>query len=66
MRTELDDDDAVVLVRQIRQEVRREVEGIQADEGVDLEATWGVNPAAAAASGGPGAGKGAVKDREKL
>jgi hypothetical protein len=39
-RTELDDDDAAVLVQQIRGEIRSEVKRIRTEEGVDLEAWW--------------------------
>lgn len=63
MRTELDDDDAAVLVQQIRVEVRREVERIKVEEGVDLEAWWGFGE-------GHGSGrleaKNGDRDREKL
>jgi hypothetical protein len=62
-RTELDDDDALVLVEQIREEVRREVERIKLDEDVDLEAWWAMRQ-------GLGLDKGEAKavkrEREKL
>jgi hypothetical protein len=76
MRTELDDDDAAVLVRQIRLEIRREVERIKAEEGVDLEEeVWSRNGvagvveegrAARLEGGGSGEGKDAVREKEKL
>jgi hypothetical protein len=63
MRTELDNDDAVILVQQIREEVRREVERIRVEEGFDLEAWWGLG-------GGNGSSsleaKSGNRDREKL
>jgi hypothetical protein len=74
MRTELDDDDAAVLVRQIRREVRREVERIKAEEGVDLEkdlwlrngVTRAVEDGGARRDGGSGGNRGAVVGRDKL
>ena len=36
MRTELDDDDAVVLARQMREKIMEEVERVRVEEGVDL------------------------------
>ena len=74
MRTELDDDDAAVLVHQIRREVRREVERIKAEEGVDLEELWSrkgvarvVEDGGARRDGeGSGGSRGAVRGRDKL
>lgn len=72
IRTELDDDDAAVLVRQIRLEIRREVERIKA-EGVDLEELWSRNGVARVEGGGAhldeggsGGSRGAIREREKL
>ena len=36
LRTELDDDDALVLAREMRERVREEVERVRLEEGVDL------------------------------
>jgi len=75
MRTELDDNDAAVLVHQIRREVRKEVERIKAEEGVDLEEDlWlrkgvarVVEDGGARRDGeGSGGGRGAIRGREKL
>jgi hypothetical protein len=69
MRAELDDDDAAVLVHQIRREVRREVERIKAEEGVDLEEDlWSRKGVARVAEdgGGPRGSRGAVRGTEKL
>jgi hypothetical protein len=75
MRNELDDDDAAILVRQIRREIRREVERIKVEEGVDLEENlWsrkGVarvveDGGACLDGGGSGGSRGAVREREKL
>jgi hypothetical protein len=74
MRTELDDDDAAVLVHQIRREVRREIERIKAEEGVDLEDLWLRNGVARVVEdggarrdgGGSGGSRGAVRGTEKL
>jgi len=60
MRTELDDNDAAVLVQQIREEVRREIGRIRVEEGVDLEAWWGGN------GSGRVEAKDGDRDREKL
>jgi hypothetical protein len=74
MRTELDDDDAAVLVHQIRCEVRREVERIKAEEGVDLEDLWSRKGVARVVEGGgarrdgegSGGSRGAIRGRDKL
>lgn len=63
MRTELDDDDAVILARRIREEVRREVEGIRIRENVDLEAWWGLRQTTDLERV---EGKNSDRDREKL
>jgi hypothetical protein len=62
-RTELDDDDALVLVQQIRKEVRAEVERIRVDEDVDLEAWWATRQGHGPNRGGA---KNVERDREKL
>jgi diadenosine tetraphosphate (Ap4A) HIT family hydrolase len=42
MRTELDDEDAVILARSMRERVAEEVERVRKEEGVDLlRASWG-------------------------